>query len=129
MIPKSNNKDRLAQNLDVLDFDLTEDDMKEIKSIDRGLRFNDPLNVSRALNPHLIVVVADMCTVWGLSANLCLSYGVTLLNRAWMRFYIEREYVKRIGAHPSGYLPSSQHLTARCTNLAFRYCRTDLACS
>ncbi|KAL8994935.1 MAG: hypothetical protein Q9169_005236 [Polycauliona sp. 2 TL-2023] len=45
VIPKSNNKDRLAQNLDVLGFDLEEADMKEIKGIDRGLRFNDPLNV------------------------------------------------------------------------------------
>ncbi|KAL9625934.1 MAG: hypothetical protein Q9204_007719, partial [Flavoplaca sp. TL-2023a] len=44
VIPKSNNKERLAQNLDVLGFDLKEEDMKEIKGIDRGLRFNDPLN-------------------------------------------------------------------------------------
>ncbi|KAL8710131.1 MAG: hypothetical protein Q9220_005214 [cf. Caloplaca sp. 1 TL-2023] len=44
VIPKSNNKDRLAQNLDVLWFDMGEEEMKSIKAIDRGLRFNDPLN-------------------------------------------------------------------------------------
>ena len=49
VIPKSNNKDRLAQNLDVLGFDLGEEDMKAIKAIDKGLRFNDPLNVSTCL--------------------------------------------------------------------------------
>ncbi|KAL8950239.1 MAG: hypothetical protein Q9183_007535 [Haloplaca sp. 2 TL-2023] len=44
VIPKSNNKDRLAQNLDVLGFDLGDEDMKAIKAIDKGLRFNDPVN-------------------------------------------------------------------------------------
>ncbi|KAL8947968.1 MAG: hypothetical protein Q9222_005797 [Ikaeria aurantiellina] len=44
VIPKSNNKDRLAQNLDVLGFDLKEEEMKAIKGIDRNLRFNDPLH-------------------------------------------------------------------------------------
>lgn len=44
VIPKSNNPGRLAQNLDVLGFELSEGDMGEIKSIDKGLRFNDPLN-------------------------------------------------------------------------------------
>ncbi|KAI4235024.1 MAG: hypothetical protein L6R40_006570 [Gallowayella cf. fulva] len=44
VIPKSNNKDRLAQNLDVLDYDLKDEDMKEIKGIDKALRFNDPLH-------------------------------------------------------------------------------------
>jgi D-xylose reductase len=42
VIPKSNNKDRLAQNLEVTDFDLQEDEIKAISGLDRGLRFNDP---------------------------------------------------------------------------------------
>lgn len=46
VIPKSNNQGRLAQNLDVLGWDLEEGDIKEISGLDRGLRFNDPLNVS-----------------------------------------------------------------------------------
>jgi len=44
VIPKSNNQDRLAQNLHVCDFDLSEDEIKQISSLDQGLRFNNPLN-------------------------------------------------------------------------------------
>ncbi|KAI9806471.1 MAG: NAD(P)H-dependent D-xylose reductase (XR) [Piccolia ochrophora] len=44
VIPKSNNPDRLKQNLDVTSFDLGSADMAEIAKLDRKLRFNDPLN-------------------------------------------------------------------------------------
>jgi D-xylose reductase len=46
VIPKSNNQSRLAQNLDVCSFDLSDDEIKLISSLDQGLRFNNPLNVS-----------------------------------------------------------------------------------
>ncbi|KIV80313.1 hypothetical protein PV11_07824 [Exophiala sideris] len=42
VIPKSNNVDRLKQNLEVTDFDLTEDEIKAISALDKDLRFNDP---------------------------------------------------------------------------------------
>ncbi|KAL1889860.1 NAD(P)H-dependent D-xylose reductase (XR) [Sporothrix stenoceras] len=42
VIPKSNNAARLAQNLDVLSFDLTLDELESISGLDKGLRFNDP---------------------------------------------------------------------------------------
>lgn len=42
VIPKSNNPARLQQNLDVTSFDLTEEELKAISALDRGLRFNDP---------------------------------------------------------------------------------------
>ncbi|KAH8173189.1 aldo/keto reductase family protein [Sarocladium implicatum] len=42
VIPKSNNPDRLAQNLDVLNFDLNQAEIDEISGLDKGLRFNDP---------------------------------------------------------------------------------------
>lgn len=42
VIPKSNNVARLKQNLDVVDFDLNEDEIKAISGLDRHLRFNDP---------------------------------------------------------------------------------------
>ncbi|KAF2731962.1 Aldo/keto reductase [Polyplosphaeria fusca] len=42
VIPKSNNSSRLAQNLDVLKFDLTQGELDSITALDRGLRFNDP---------------------------------------------------------------------------------------
>ncbi|KAF2204261.1 Aldo/keto reductase [Delitschia confertaspora ATCC 74209] len=44
VIPKSTTKSRLLENLDVCSFDLTEDDIKEISSLDRNFRFNNPLN-------------------------------------------------------------------------------------
>lgn len=42
VIPKSNNVGRLAQNLDVVGWDLTQEEIKAISALDRGLRFNDP---------------------------------------------------------------------------------------
>jgi len=42
VIPKSNNHKRLIQNLDSTDFNLTEDQLKEISSLNHNLRFNDP---------------------------------------------------------------------------------------
>ncbi|KAK5118338.1 NAD(P)H-dependent D-xylose reductase (XR) [Meristemomyces frigidus] len=44
VIPKSNNPDRLAQNLDVCSFDLEQSEIEKISSLDKGLRFNNPLN-------------------------------------------------------------------------------------
>lgn len=46
VIPKSNNQGRLAANLDVCSFDLSEQDIKQISSLDKGLRFNNPADVS-----------------------------------------------------------------------------------
>lgn len=42
VIPKSNNPDRLKQNLEVTDFDLTEEELEKISGLDRQLRFNNP---------------------------------------------------------------------------------------
>jgi D-xylose reductase len=44
VIPKSNNVDRLRQNLEVggNSFELTDEEIKAISALDRGLRFNDP---------------------------------------------------------------------------------------
>lgn len=42
VIPKSNNVNRLKQNLDVTSFDLTSEEIEAISALDKGLRFNDP---------------------------------------------------------------------------------------
>ncbi|KAF1344417.1 NADP-dependent oxidoreductase domain-containing protein [Delphinella strobiligena] len=42
VIPKSNNQSRLAQNLDVCSFDLSDQDLKDISALNTGLRFNNP---------------------------------------------------------------------------------------
>ncbi|OQN98033.1 putative NAD(P)H-dependent D-xylose reductase xyl1 [Cryoendolithus antarcticus] len=44
VIPKSNNQNRLAQNLDVCSFDLSEDELKKISALDQNMRFNNPVN-------------------------------------------------------------------------------------
>ena len=41
VIPKSENLERIRENI-ALDFALTEDDMEKMKSLERGLRMNDP---------------------------------------------------------------------------------------
>lgn len=48
VIPKSNNQGRLAQNLDVTGWDLDAAELDEVSGLNKGLRFNDPLNVSNA---------------------------------------------------------------------------------
>lgn len=42
IIPKSNNRARLQQNLEVNDFTLTNVELAEVTGLDKGLRFNDP---------------------------------------------------------------------------------------
>ncbi|RYO96926.1 hypothetical protein DL765_011499 [Monosporascus sp. GIB2] len=49
VIPKSNNVDRLKQNLSLFDFNLSEDEIKQISSLDRGLRFNAPNTLQRPI--------------------------------------------------------------------------------
>lgn len=46
VIPKSNNRDRLAQNLELWGWELSEGEVGEISALDRGLRFNNPVHVS-----------------------------------------------------------------------------------
>ncbi|KAH9937275.1 NADP-dependent oxidoreductase domain-containing protein [Fomitopsis serialis] len=45
VIPKSNNHDRLVQNLDVDQFTLGEDEIKAISSLNINLRLNDPAEI------------------------------------------------------------------------------------
>jgi len=42
VIPKSNDPKRLKQNLEVTDFDLSQEDLDAISGLDRNLRFNNP---------------------------------------------------------------------------------------
>ncbi|TGZ83637.1 D-xylose reductase [Ascodesmis nigricans] len=44
VIPKSNNPQRLKENMDVTGWNLDESDMEAISALDKGLRFNDPLS-------------------------------------------------------------------------------------
>ncbi|KAI0399534.1 NAD(P)H-dependent D-xylose reductase [Xylaria palmicola] len=42
VIPKSNNVDRLKQNLESVKFKLDDEDIEQISALNKGLRFNDP---------------------------------------------------------------------------------------
>lgn len=42
VIPKSNNQQRLEENLHCCTFDLSQEDLDKISGLERGLRFNDP---------------------------------------------------------------------------------------
>ena len=62
VIPKSNNQNRLAQNLDVTSFDLGKDELDNISGLNKNLRFNDPVNVSTDVQcPNIpIELLADI---------------------------------------------------------------------
>lgn len=49
VIPKSNNVDRLKQNLESVEFDLAQEEIDEIASLNQNLRFNDPSTLGRAI--------------------------------------------------------------------------------
>ena len=55
VIPKSNDPKRLAQNLDVVNFELGEDEIQKISDLNINLKFNVPTNVSFTL---------FLCDVW-----------------------------------------------------------------
>ncbi len=42
IIPKTSKSERMRENLDILDFELSDDEMEAISRLDRGQRFNDP---------------------------------------------------------------------------------------
>lgn len=52
VIPKSNNPERLQQNLEVTDFDLDTTELDAISGLDRQLRFNNPTDVSDTRSPY-----------------------------------------------------------------------------
>jgi len=60
VIPKSNSPKRLAENLDVVSFDLGDDEINKISDLDIGLKFNVPTNVrDLSLLLALIGIAAD----------------------------------------------------------------------
>jgi D-xylose reductase len=42
IVPKSKNHDRLAQNRQLFGFELTQEELHKISSLNANLRFNDP---------------------------------------------------------------------------------------
>ncbi|BFZ63983.1 D-xylose reductase [Saitoella coloradoensis] len=52
VIPKSNNPERLEQNLDCCSFELTEEEVRQISGLNQGVRFNNPADY---LNPPIAI--------------------------------------------------------------------------
>jgi len=50
VIPKSNNRTRVRENFQAADFDLAEEDIKQITSLDQGMRLNDPASIDSRLS-------------------------------------------------------------------------------
>lgn len=75
VIPKSNNQGRLAQNLDVTGWDLGDDELKAVSSLDKGLRFNDPLNVSTASADLNGMLLTTMCSTVYLNQSMSNRYS------------------------------------------------------
>ena len=80
VIPKSNNPKRLAQNLDVIGWKLEPGEVEEISGLNKGLRFNDPLNVSY-FHRHLPPIDAHrlLCQVRLSTTNLRIDRGQTFI--------------------------------------------------
>jgi diketogulonate reductase-like aldo/keto reductase len=45
IIPKTTKEERLPENIQVLDFKLTEEEVKRIETLDQGVRFFNPLHI------------------------------------------------------------------------------------
>lgn len=79
VIPKSNNPDRLQQNLHVNDFDLAKEDLQQISGLDQHLRFNDPMDVSVSLLSLLASLFSSslLCSRT-LSSSMMTSFSPTI---------------------------------------------------
>lgn len=76
VIPKSNDPGRLAQNLDVTGWKLEAGEVEEISGLNKGLRFNDPLNVSLFRRLFLAQhVLTGFCPVRCPTADLRIDTG------------------------------------------------------
>lgn len=79
VIPKSNNPTRLAQNLQVTDFDLEPAELKAISALDKGLRFNDPIAVSESPTDGLVAILMNLASTAFLSRSSKGFYSVGYL--------------------------------------------------
>ncbi|EIW64276.1 Aldo/keto reductase [Trametes versicolor FP-101664 SS1] len=50
VIPKSNNHERLVQNLEATSFELTQEELKSISALNINLRLNDPVDLDKRLS-------------------------------------------------------------------------------
>ncbi|KAG9629169.1 hypothetical protein KCU64_g17579, partial [Aureobasidium melanogenum] len=91
VIPKSNNKDRLAQNLDVCSFDLAEDEIKAISALDSpplGPLFSPRANPPQRLPLHETQLVSQANHRSDISIALHKAFVPWLLNMGRLQPYL-----------------------------------------
>lgn len=81
VIPKSNSLQRQKENLNTEDFNLTEQDIKAISALDRGLRFNNPPDVCVyfIFNTSFGELTIVSILVYRHALHLCLNVKVRLM--------------------------------------------------
>jgi len=52
IVPKSMKIQRMRENVNIFDFELTEQEMSTISSMDRGCRYNDPATFTQGMNSY-----------------------------------------------------------------------------
>ena len=94
VIPKSNNQSRLAQNLDVCSFDLKEDEIEKISALDKGLRFNNPTNVSVLISyiEHGDIRLTFLSSTVSTSPSLLRAITSTYETRQKIKSYELKQY-------------------------------------
>ena len=102
VIPKSNNQSRLAQNLDVCSFDLKQDEIEKISALDKGLRFNNPTNVS------VLISYIEQSDPWLTSSCSTVSTSPSLLRATTSTYNITKNTILRVQT------PSSIFKLVRC---------------
>ena len=91
VIPKTNSPDRLIENLNCGEFDLTEEEINAISALDKGLRFNNPADVRFFKIPSLFfgeLIVVFYFLVPRRPFHLCLNLQVRF-------FYMSKVREKR----------------------------------
>jgi hypothetical protein len=110
VIPKSNNQSRLAQNLDVCSFDLKEDEIEKISALDKGLRFNNPTNVSVLLafacfgKGDIWLTLDDFSTVSTFPSLLRAATTIYKIRQKYKFMRLRPDLVSHDGAFMNGYV-------------------------
>ncbi|CAJ1371069.1 unnamed protein product [Effrenium voratum] len=64
VVPKSQSVERLKENLDVFGFELSAEEMQQVRKLERGRRFNDPGVFARGWGAPGSVVAAVGCPIY-----------------------------------------------------------------
>jgi D-xylose reductase len=113
VIPKSNNPERLRQNLEVTGFELEEKEIESISGLDRHLRFNNPTDVSY---PYHLYLDLDIGSLANEGKNSILEPSTSSL-RAHLSLHLK----DRMRLSSAGRLMVSRFLLSRSQTMVGAY--------